>query len=140
MLGRTRVAPEDPSVARVEAIFELVTGSSSAASTAVGAAPIVPNALWICACVAFDDAPTWLIHDGDDRVSWCRVPDGVEPLDLVEAQTSAGGHADPTEVLHWLEGKALAPWGSGGDGSGNAAAVEELGRRIRDELTKLGQE
>ena len=132
MVGRTRVeGPEDPSVARVEAILGLSAGFGSTAPQAPEAIPIVTNALWICACVTFDEAPTWLIHDGDSGVSWRRVPAGVEPLDLVEARTSAGGHADPKEVLLWLEGKALDPWGSGGSGSGDAAAVEELGRRIR---------
>ena len=68
------------------------------------------------------------------------MPDGVEPWDLVQAQTTAGGHADPSEVLRWLEGDAVDPWGNGGSGSGEATAVEELGRKIRDELTKLGRE
>lgn len=79
-------APKDLSVARVEAILGLVAGSGSAAPQALEGTPVVTNAVWICACVTFDEAPTWLIHDGDDRVSWHRVPDGVEPLDLVQAQ------------------------------------------------------
>lgn len=119
-------------MARVEAILGLAAGFGSTPPQAPEAIPIVTNALWICACVTFDEAPTWLIHDDDDSgVSWRRVPAGVEPLDLVEPRTGAGGHADPQEVLLWLEGKALDPWGSGGSGSGDAAAVEELGRRIR---------
>jgi hypothetical protein len=139
MFGRARAeAPEDPLVDRIEAILGLVAGSGSTALQAPEATPIVTNALWICACVTFDAAPTWLIHDGEGRVSWCRVPAGVEPLDLVHPHTSAGGHADPTEVLRWLEGKAPDPWGNGGNGTGDAAAVEGFGRRIQDELTRLG--
>ena len=78
-----------------------------------------------------DDAPTWLIYDRDeDGVAWCRVPDGIEPLDLVDAPLSAGGHADPSDVLLWLKGDAPDPWASG-DGVGDAAVIRELGRQLR---------
>ena len=90
------------------------------------------HAPWICACVTRNEAPTWLIYDTvDDRVVWCRVPDEVEPLDLVDAQLTAGGHADPHEVLLWLQGTARDPWGCGGDGNGDEAALQELVRKIR---------
>jgi hypothetical protein len=92
---------------------------------------LASHALWICACVTTDDAPTWLIYDtNEDGVAWCRVPDAVEPLDLVDARLSAGGHADPSEVLRWLQGRTPNPW-AGGDGGGDAAVIEELGREIR---------
>ena len=60
-----------------------------------------------------------------------QVPDAVEPLDLVDAQLNAGGHADPLEVLLWLQGKARDPWAGGGDGNGDEAALQELVRKIR---------
>jgi hypothetical protein len=59
------------------------------------------------------------------------VPDKIEPLDLVDAQLTAGGHADPVQVLLWLEGKASTPWGHGGSGSGKAAVLEQLLIEIR---------
>jgi hypothetical protein len=93
---------------------------------------LASHALWICACVTTDDAPTWLIyHTDQDGVAWCRVPDAVEPLDLVDARLTAGGHADPSEVLRWLQGRAPDPWAGGGDGGGDAAVFEKLGREIR---------
>ncbi len=118
--------PEDPSVARIEELLGAPTLLAPGAPR-----PITTSALWICACVAFDDAPTWLIWDAGDHVAWCRVPDEVEPLDLVDAELTAGGHADPAEVLRWLEGSAADPWSGSGDGTGAPAAVAVLGRRIR---------
>lgn len=59
------------------------------------------------------------------------MPDDVEPMDLVDARTSAGGHARPEDVLLWLVGKADGPWGGDASRWGEVAAVEELGRRIR---------
>lgn len=93
--------------------------------------PIASHALWICACVTVDDAPTWLIYDTDDGVSWCRVADGIEPLDLVDARLTAGGHADPAQVLLWLEGKAPSPWADGGSGWGEAAVLGQLLVKMR---------
>ena len=76
-----------------------------------------------------NEAPTWLIHDTDeDGVAWRRVPDGVELLDLVDAELRAGGHTDPCAVLDWLQGKTTNPWSV--DGHGSAAVVRELGRKI----------
>ncbi|MGZ4588307.1 MAG: hypothetical protein ACXVX9_10950 [Mycobacteriaceae bacterium] len=97
-----------------------------------GARPHAARALWICACVTQDDAPTWLIYDTDDgAVTWCRVEDGVEMADLVDARQTAGGHADPSEVLRWLQGATPDPWGRGGHGSGDESVVQELGSVIR---------
>lgn len=89
------------------------------------------HALWICACVTLRDAPTWLVYDDHDgRVWWCRLPDGVAADEVVDAQVSAGGHADPGSVLAWLRGDVSDPW-AGGDGDGDAGVVPELGRLIR---------
>ena len=95
---------------------------------------VVTHALWICACVTLKDAPTWLIHDlPDEGLAWRRVPDTVEPLDLVDARRTAGGHADPAEVLRWMHGAASHPWCGGGYGCGDAVVLEVLRRKIRSE-------
>jgi hypothetical protein len=118
-------------VASVEEILKAASLRRPSRARAPGDRPLAPHALWICACVTTDDAPTWLIYDTDeDGLAWCRVPDAVEPLDVVDSRLNAGGHADPREVLLWLQGRALEPW-AGGDGGGDAAVIEELGRKIR---------
>jgi hypothetical protein len=61
---------------------------------------------------------------------WRRVPDRIEPLDLVHARYTAGGHADPAEVLRWLQGDAPDPWGVLGDGNEDPAVLDALRRRI----------
>ncbi|GAA2760056.1 hypothetical protein GCM10009872_54170 [Actinopolymorpha rutila] len=125
--------PEDPAVAGVEEILDVAASIGSGAGRPLEARPIATHALWICACVTSSgDAPTWLIYDTDEgRIVWRRVQDRVAPLDLVDARLSAGGHADPAEVLRWLERKAPDPWARGGAGSGDAAVMEELGRKLR---------
>jgi len=117
-------------VARIEEVLEAAARRSTVAP-ASGERHLASHALWICACVTMDEAPTWLIYDTEGRVAWHRVADAVEPMDLVDAQFSAGGHADPIEVLRWLRGEALDPWGAGGYGSGDVSVLEELGRSIR---------
>ena len=115
---------------RVEEILEAASAGSRA-TLRVDARPTAEHALWICGCVTMDDAPTWLIYDTDAGVSWRRVPERVEPLDLVDARLSAGGHADPSEVLLWLQGQAPDPWAAGGAGWGEATVLEELRRKIQ---------
>ena len=121
---------EDPSVAAVEQMLDAASRQSVSSANA-GAKVIATHALSICACVTADDAPTWLICDtADGALMWRRVPDRVEPLDLVDARFTAGGHADPAEVLRWLRGEESNPWGSGGDGSGNSGVLEALRKRV----------
>jgi hypothetical protein len=118
-------------VAGVEEILQAASSRRPYPAKAPEGMQRARHALWICACVTADDAPTWLIYDTDqDGVAWCRVPDAVDPLDLVDARLTAGGHADPREVLRWLQGRTPDPW-AGGDGGGDAAVLEELGREIR---------
>ena len=57
----------------------------------------------------------------------------AEPLDLVDARLTMGGHADPAEALRWLCGAASDPWGSGGDGYGNSRVLKALRERINPE-------
>jgi hypothetical protein len=93
---------------------------------------IANHALWICACVTYEKRPTWLIYDtSTGELAWRTVPDGIEPLDLGQAQLSAGGHADPAEVMHWLRGDASDPWSGGGAGHGDSGVLDELGHKIR---------
>ncbi len=92
--------------------------------------PLATHAMWICACETMEDAPTWLIYDMDEGgVVWCRVPDDVEPLDLVDARLSAGGHSDPGEMLLWLQDGASDRWLGGG--GGDEAVARELQPKIR---------
>jgi hypothetical protein len=80
-----------------------------------------------------EDAATWLIYDtAEAGVAWCRVPDEVEPLDLVHARLSAGGQADPDEVLLWLQGGVPDPWSEGGYGIDDDGVVDDLSRKIRN--------
>ena len=124
--------PEDPAVAVIEQLFDERPHTAESSPTGEGAA--VEHALWICACVTFDDHPTWLVCDtAAGGFWWRRVPDGVEPLDTVSARYTAGGHADPAEVLRWLRGEATDPWAGGRDGSEDPGVLEALRRRINDE-------
>ena len=92
---------------------------------------LATRALWTCACVTEHDAPSWLIYDvADSGLIWCRVPDSQEPLDLVDARFTAGGHADPAEVLRWLHCEASEPWGRLVDGGGDSSVLEGLRKRI----------
>jgi hypothetical protein len=96
--------------------------------------PVVTHALSICACVTEDDAPTWLIHDAPqgDGLAWCRVPTGVEPFRLVHARHTAGNHADPADVLSWLQGEASDPW-TWDEYSGNAVVLDVLRNKLHSE-------
>lgn len=125
--GKPRDA-EDPSVAPAEAILDRV---ATRATVGPGVArPVAERALSICACVSMDDTPTWIIYDEPGgTLRWCRVPDGSEVSEIVDARFEAGGHADPRSVLAWLRGEEPDPW-SGGDGWGEDSVVQELGRKL----------
>lgn len=132
MFGRTRSSrpSENRSVAPIEAILDAAAVRNLSPLRLLEDRPRAAHAMWICACETMDDAPTWLIYDtNDDEIVWCRVPDALEPLDLVDARLSAGGHADPGEVLLWLQGSTSEPWSGGG--WGDEAVARELGRKIR---------
>jgi hypothetical protein len=120
MFGRNGSSPpEDPAVDPVEALFNRAATYREFTHPMPSDEPLATtHALWICACVTMDDAPIWLIYeDGDSGMAWCRVPDGMDIPDVVAADSVAGGHADPAEVLAWLQGEASDPWAGGGDGS-----------------------
>jgi len=123
--------PEDPSVAVVEALLDAAATHLAATALSHGSRPIATHALWICACVTLEDAPIWLIYeDTDGGIVWCRIPDEAEAADVVEAEFSAGGHANPGDVLAWLQGEAPDPWACG-DGSGDDGVLGELVGKIR---------
>lgn len=118
-------------MAQVEAILDGAATQLAATAPSHGSRPIATHALWICACVTVEDAPTWMIYeDSDGGLVWRRIPDGVEASEVVDAQFSAGGHADPGAVLDWLQGRATDPW-AGGDGWDEDGVLRELLRKIR---------
>ena len=122
--------PEDAAVSVVERMLHAAFRSQHSLPTEDGKAQ-AEHALWICACVTHDYAPTWLLCDtAAGGFMWRRVPERMEPLALVHARRTACGHADPAEVLCWLQGDAPDPWGILGDGNGDPAALEALRRRV----------
>lgn len=118
MFGRRSVSkpPEDPSVAQVEALLERAATKFAARAPSHGSRPMATHALLICACVTPEDAPRWLVYEDRDGSIVCRIPDRAEVSDFVDAQFSAGGHADPGDVLAWLQGEAPDPWAAGQQG------------------------
>ena len=118
----------DSAALEVERVLtERVSAEQASTSTRESA----EHALWICACITVDDSPTWLIYDTpDDQLVWMRVPDSVEPLQLVNARLSAGGHSDPSDVLRWLQHDAPDPWGSTGSGFSDPGVLDHLRSKI----------
>lgn len=116
---------------RLDAASRLLEGDSFSGDDL---RPVAEHALWICACVAWDDAPTWLLWDtAPGGFMWRRVPAGTEPSDLVHASYTACGHADPAVVLRWLQGDVPDPWGALGSGYEDPGVLEALRRRINME-------
>ncbi len=94
----------DPSVAPVEELLDRVAGRVS-----LDGRVRAERALWICACVSEDDAPTWLVLEPADGLHWARVPDGIDLPDAVEAPHAGGIHGAPDEVLAWFRGTWEGP-------------------------------
>ena len=115
----------------MEAILDGVASRRDVTVASGETRPKATYALLLCACVTLEDAPIWLIYDDryDGEVVWGRVPPVDEVADLVDAQFVAGGHADPSDVLAWLQGVLPYPWMCGG-GGGPDAVLTELGRKI----------
>ncbi|MBO0883394.1 MAG: hypothetical protein J2P17_24280 [Mycobacterium sp.] len=125
-------AREDPAVVLVEQILAAAAAAAGSVDILRKGRLAVTQALWICACLTIDDSPRWLIYEtpnGD--LGWNRIPDGADPLDLVETRLIPGGHADPAEVLRWLQGIASDPWSGGGYGDGDAGVLDELRTKVR---------
>lgn len=97
-----------------DAVEEFLTVSvSSEADPADPPRPAMGGAIWICACSGHEGpSPTWLITDGPTpgTVSWRRVPDGVDPVELVHDVPLVGGHARPADVLLWLYQRHESPF------------------------------
>lgn len=122
---------EHPSVSAVEQILSVAVARSAGHVLMRDGRVVVDRAVWFCACVTFEDAPVWLIYDtSGGKVDWCRVSDGDNVADLVDAPLITGSHVDPVEVLHWLQNPDAGP--VPGDGSADGAVVQEIGRKIRD--------
>lgn len=96
-------------------------------------------ALWLCLCSGDDELSlTWLVYDrvSDGAIAWCRVPDGVNPSDLVHARREAGDHTSPNAVVPWLERSQADPFGIethpfGGERGGGDAVVLNV---LRDKI------
>lgn len=121
-----------PAVERIEEI--LAAAGEPWTPDPDGARVSVGRALSLCACVAWEDAPTWLIAEtSDGTIGWCRVPARVAAIDLVDAERFGAGHAEPSAVLAWLEGTSPDPWTVLGDGPDDPDVVDTLTRLIRHE-------
>jgi hypothetical protein len=122
--------PEDPAVAPVEALLRKAATFRDVSGLRNG--PVsTTHALWVCACVTTDEAPIWLVYEEKDSGTvWCRVPDEADIEDIVDAERIAGGHADPGDVLDWLEGAARDPWSGNGCGDGGVLDLFDTLRRI----------
>jgi len=118
-------------VSAVEFILEAATTNAAGQVPTRDGRAAADRAVWFCACVTFEDAPTWLIYDTHDgKVGWCRVSDGDDIANLVDSPVITGSHVDPDEVLAWLQSPDVAP--TPGDGSADAAIVRILGTKLRD--------
>jgi len=124
------VEQENPAVAAVERILASAGSAGALDGAGRGVGIPVDRALWICACISDAYGPVWLVTDTRDRgIEWRRVPDRVDPLDLVDTRLCGGGHTDPVDVLRWLGGDAASPFRDG-DGSADAGVIGELRTRI----------
>lgn len=132
MFGRKATSyPKDPTVGSVEALFNRAASYREVAHPLQSNEPLAATyALWICACVTMHEAPTWLLYEEGDGMVWCRIPDKVDISDVVVAGSMIGGHADPGQVLAWLEGEASDPWAGGGDGDGGQV-LDRFRRALR---------
>ncbi len=102
--------PHDPAVASVE---KLLGASRRYEPAAAQGRVVATRALWVCNCYSDNDrAPRWLVHEvvAGHPLAWTRVPDGVDPFDLVEAKDAAGDHTSPAVVLQWLRREVADPW------------------------------
>jgi hypothetical protein len=119
-------------VAAVEEILSVTAARSAGQVPLRDGRAIVDRAVWFCACVTLDEAPTWLIYEtSDGSVGWRRVPDGSEITDLVDAPFITGHHVDPVEVLHWLQDQDATSV-PGDAGTADRAVIQQMGRKIRE--------
>lgn len=85
----------------------------------------------ICACCTVGTSPDWVIYDTDDGIDWRRRPVDLPLEEEIDAPRRFDGHADPADVLAWLQGERDHPWTD--DLAGDTAsktAVEALRRWI----------
>lgn len=126
----------DPDVEPVEKMLDAAAARSRIEPVRRQGRLVVSHAVWLCACSAEGDAPTWLIHATDDGgVGWERIPEGPgspDISDVVDAEHLTGGHFDPVGVLAWVRGEQDRPWGGAwpGDFPEDGFIYEEIQRRI----------
>ncbi len=90
-------------VAAVEAVLERVATRYEVVAAARPAdRPRVSLAAWFCACVAWSDTPTWLVHTTDEGLAWCHLDQGIDSDRVVDAELTTGAHVAPADVLAWL--------------------------------------
>lgn len=109
---------QDPAVAPIEQMLEEAADRSPAGPWQGR----VRHAVYVCACCTTGTSPDWIIYDTEDGIGWRRFPDGLPDDEDVDAVYRADGHADPADVLRWLEGAADDPWTSGGEGAKEAVS------------------
>lgn len=128
---------EDPAVAPIERILASAAARSPRPVPIRGRKVVADRAVWLCACVSFEDAPTWLIYDTNDGAfGWCRIPDGEAESDLIAAPILRGDHVDPADVLAWLDDRPP----DHGSFKRDALLFTALGRRIRELATNTPHE
>lgn len=123
-----RLPPDHPAVGTIEAV--LVRGLGPPIEINPQQRLKATHALRICACVAYQDAPIWLLFEDDAGGGWCRLTGSAVAELPIDAPLIAGGHADPDQVLRWVTGDAKDPWGVSGDGSGDARVLAALSSRL----------
>lgn len=125
----TKRQPRDPAVAPIERIL-------SEAALRYPAGPWQGRArhvVYICACCTEGSSPDWVIYGTDDGIGWRRWPDDLHSDEEVDASYRVDGHADPTDVLAWLGGKAEDPWGGVNADSNEEKALAGLRRWLTRE-------
>lgn len=107
----TASQPQDPAVDPIERILADATARSPAGPGRAS------HVLCVCACIAADWSPDWIIYGTDAGIGWQRCPDGLpsddEIDDDVDASFRSDVHADPADVLAWLEGRKSYLWAAG---------------------------
>lgn len=133
----TSSQPQDPAVDPIERILAGATARSPAAPKRVS------HVLCVCACITAGWSPDWIIYGTDAGIGWRRYPDGlpsVEDIDHdVDASYRSDVHADPADVLAWLEGRTSNLW-AGGEANGDSKKVRLGLQRWLTSMTSVREE
>lgn len=136
MFGKYKEPPlEHPAVPVIEQILSTAMARSAGPLAHLEDEPArVNRAVWLCACVDHEDAPTWLIYDtDDDRIGWRRIPASREVSEIVDAHVMTGGHIDPQELYDWIQGQTPVNIETADeDNSQDNEAAQRIINRIRE--------